>query len=86
MIVEQQLPMDQMRAANDLAHGRGDPTTEKLKIFGPLAGITFRKGAPGGPAMGELYHSEDKYNFQKNENLPEIRALIKDGKYPRPAP
>jgi hypothetical protein len=34
----------------------GTDDTDKLKVLGPLAGVTFSKGAPGGPEVGEMYH------------------------------
>ena len=74
-----QVPTGAISAANDLAHGEGDPTLNKLQLFGPLAGVTFSRGAPGGPAMGEIYRSEEKYRYNLNTALPDIRKMIQRG-------
>jgi hypothetical protein len=78
-MVGQQLPIDSLQAGADLLLGRGDKTTNELKVLGPLAGVTFRKGAPGGPAMGQYYRSKDRFEFNLNENLPKIRSLVQNG-------
>ena len=68
-----QTPEGQIRAAADLATGQGDRKLNLLQTLGPVAGVTFSKGAPGGPAMGELYHAREQHQFKVNEALPEIR-------------
>jgi hypothetical protein len=78
-VMEGQTPSDSIRAARDLARGVGDPTMNKLKILGPLAGVTFSKGAPGGPAAGEIIRANAIYQFNLSENLPEIRKKIQEG-------
>jgi hypothetical protein len=79
-IGEQQIPIESIKAGIELAKGReANAEMNKLKILGPLAGVTFSKGAPGGPAAGILYRSEDRYHFRLNEALPDIRKMIQDG-------
>jgi hypothetical protein len=78
-IAGSQVPEGQIGAAADLARGEGDPTLNKLQTFGPLAGVTFSRGAPGGPAIGELYHAREEHNFKVNEALPDIRKMIQRG-------
>jgi hypothetical protein len=78
--VGQQLPTDSAKAA--LALMRGDKTGKTMnqyKVFGPLAGLTFSKGAPGGPAAGELFRARDQHDFAVQQAMPDIRAMIKNG-------
>jgi hypothetical protein len=78
-IFEAQTPEGQIRAAIDLAKGEGDTKLNALQAFGPVAGVTFSRGAPGGPAQGELYRAREKHNYAVNEALPEIRRMIRRG-------
>jgi hypothetical protein len=83
--MESQLPVESIGGAFDLATGQGTPDERrlnKLKTFGPLAGITFSKGAPGGPAVGEMYRAKEKFDIPVQEALPEIRKMIKRGQMP----
>ncbi len=78
-LVKSQFPEGQFNAASDLIKGEGDAKLNALQAFGPLAGITFSKGAPGGPAVGELYHAREQHNFEVNAALPEIRKQFQRG-------
>jgi hypothetical protein len=78
-IVKAQTPEGQIRSAADLATGQGDPNVAAAQTFGPIAGVTFSHGAPGGPAMGELYRAREKHNFEVNEAMPDIRRMIQRG-------
>lgn len=78
-IVKSQTPEGQIRAAMDLASGQGDAKVNALQAFGPIAGITFSRGAPGGPAVGELYRAQEQHRFAVQEALPEIRRQIQRG-------
>jgi hypothetical protein len=51
-IFESQLPTQNIQSAVDLMQGRGDPLTNALHVFGPLAGVTFSQGHPSGPEAG----------------------------------
>jgi hypothetical protein len=77
-----QIPEIQLSSAADLATGQGDRTLALAQTFGPVAGVTFSKGAPGGPAQGMLYNLQERQRFEKNEAMPEIRQLIKNGDVP----
>lgn len=79
-IATAQTPEIQISGAKNLITGEGDPTLSKFQTFGPLVGVTASRGAPGGPAMGELYKGREKHQFSVNEALPEIRRLIKSEK------
>ena len=78
-IMSAQVPVDQLKAIRDLYQGAGDKTTNQLKLFGPLVGLTFSKGAPGGPAIGELYRANERHRYEVNKALPEIRRMIQSG-------
>lgn len=81
--MEAQTPAESIKGGWELATGQGTPDERRLnalKTFGPLAGITFSKGAPGGPAVGEMYRAKEKFDIPVQEALPEIRKMIKRGK------
>jgi hypothetical protein len=74
-----QVPEGQIGAAADLATGQGDRKLNLLQTLGPVAGVTFSKGAPGGPAMGELFKAREEHQYRVNQALPEIRRMIQRG-------
>ena len=74
-----QVPLQSISAAIDTLHGRGDLATNALQVAGPLAGLTFSKGAPGGPAVGEMYHAREEHEFNVQQALPGIRQKIQSG-------
>jgi hypothetical protein len=74
-----QTPDIQFKAALDLVTGEGDKKLAALQTFGPLTGVTFSKGAPGGPAAGELFHAQEQQQFRVNEAMPDIRRQIQNG-------
>jgi hypothetical protein len=74
-----QLPAGQLNAAADLVKGEGDPKVNALQALGPVAGVTFSKGAPGGPAVGELYHARQQHDFAVQAEMPDIRRQILRG-------
>ena len=78
-LAESQVPVGQISALSDLVKGQGDPTVNKLQGFGPLAGVTFSKGAPGGPAVGELYHAREMHDYAVQAALPDIRKQFVNG-------
>src|SRR4029077_9771920 len=47
--------------------------------FGPLAGVTFSKGAPGGPAVGEMYHEKSQFELRVQMAMPDIRKQVQRG-------
>lgn len=74
-----QVPLQSVQAAWDMLNGRGNVGVEALQTFGPLAGMTFSKGAPGGPAVGELFRARDKHDFEVQQAMPGVRRSIQDG-------
>ena len=74
-----QTPEGQVSALKDLVKGEGDAKVNALQAFGPFAGVTFSKGAPGGPAVGEMYASRAQHEFRVNQALPDIRKMIQRG-------
>jgi hypothetical protein len=78
-LAESQIPEGQFSALSDLVKGENDPKTDALQAFGPIAGVTFSKGAPGGPAVGELYADREKHDFEVYSHMPEIRKQIARG-------
>jgi len=81
-IAGSQLPVGQLGAVHDLVKGDGDAKINALQAFGPFAGLTFAKGAPGGPAVGEMYAARTQHEFQVNQALPDIRRQIQRGDIP----
>ncbi|MGB6534494.1 MAG: hypothetical protein WBF58_00860 [Xanthobacteraceae bacterium] len=78
-IVKSQAPEGQLGALSDLVTGQGDAKVNALQAFGPLAGVTFSKGAPGGPAVGELYHAREMHDYAVQAAMPDIRRQIQRG-------
>lgn len=78
-LVTSQLPVGQIGAFSDLVKGEGDKTVNLLQAFGPIAGFTFSKGAPGGPAVGEMYDVKSRREFAINQAMPDLRKQIQRG-------
>jgi hypothetical protein len=74
-----QTPEGQVSALKDLVKCEGDAKVNALQAFGPFAGVTFSKGAPGGPAVGEMYATRAQHEFKVNQALPDIRRQIRRG-------
>ena len=73
-------PVGLIQGAAHWAGGQGDTRTAMLQTLLPVFGVTVSKGAPGGPAAGDLYHAKDEHDFQVNEALPGVRSMIRSGK------
>jgi len=78
-IVGSQLPSGQISAFSDLVKGQGDAKVNALQALGPFAGVTFSKGAPGGPAVGEYYANKSALEFRVAQAMPDIRRQILRG-------
>jgi hypothetical protein len=74
----QQLPLDSIKAAHEWANGTAHDV-DKMKVWGPLVGLTFSKGSPGGPAVGEMYHEMKVHQGLVQDAMPDIREAIKEG-------
>jgi hypothetical protein len=77
-ILEQQIPMESIKSAKNVVSGQGDET-DALKVIGPLLGVTFSKGAPGGAEVGVLFEAEKRHRGEVSEAMPEIKQLLKQG-------
>jgi len=74
-----QTPEGQIRAFADFLTGKGDQTLSTLQTFGPLAGFTFSRGHPGGPAAGELARFKEAREFTRGEEMTALRKMVRDG-------
>jgi len=81
-IAGSQFPTGQIGAAWDLVKGQGDKTVNEAQAFGPFLGVTFSKGAPGGPAVGEMYAARTQHDFAVQNAMPDIRKQIQRGDIP----
>ena len=72
-------PTQQLEGAKNLATGAQDPKSAALQAFLPLTGITVAHGAPGGPAMSDMFAVKDEQQFKWQEQRPAIVAQIKAG-------
>lgn len=77
-ILQDQIPVDSIAAGYHLLSGRGDET-DALKTVGPLLGLTFSKGAPGGPEVGVMFEAEKRHQDEVARVMPGVRELIKQG-------
>lgn len=76
-------PEGAIKAAWDLL--TGTPTKDEAKIdtaqlLGPMVGLMFSTGAPGGPAIGELMKAKKEQEFAVQKALPDIRKAIKESR------
>jgi hypothetical protein len=78
-LAKSQFPESQFDATVDLVKGEGDAKLNAMKAFGPFVGTTFSKGAPGGPAMGEIYAARRQHDFEVQMQMPDIRRQIQRG-------
>jgi hypothetical protein len=76
--MSQQVPADSIRAGIDWANGTGTDV-DKLKVLGPLVGVTFSKGAPGGPEVGEMYHENQVHRGLVADIMPDVKRALKAG-------
>jgi GGDEF domain-containing protein len=74
-----QLPTQAIQGAVDYFRGKGDATLNAARVLSPLAGVTFSKGAPGGPAVGEMYQAKSQQEYRVQQAMPDIRAKIQSG-------
>jgi hypothetical protein len=77
-ILQEQIPLDSIQSGYKLLHGEGDDT-DALKTVGPLLGLTFSKGAPGGPEVGVMFDAEKRHQNEVASAMPKIRESIKSG-------
>jgi hypothetical protein len=78
LYLESQVPMDSLHSAAALLQGHGQEI-DAYKTVGPLAGFTFSKGAPGGPAVGALYDLRREHDAAVQAAMPDIIEKIRNG-------
>ncbi len=82
-VVADQFPVDSATAAKDividLKEGREPNKLDELKAVGPLAGVTFSKGAPGGPAVGEMFEVEKRHRQDVQRIKKDVNKMIERG-------
>jgi hypothetical protein len=78
-----QAPDQTLDAIKDLM--TGTPTDDEkdidvAKIVGPLLGLVFSPGAPGGPAAGEYFRANEMQKYAQDQVMPQARKDIKEGR------
>lgn len=76
--VEAQLPMDQLNSIYNLLTGQAR-STDAIKLLGHAAGVTFRRGYPGGPEAGKVMQLKKDYRDTLAEELPKVSEMIRSG-------
>lgn len=82
-IMAAQVPMDSVQSAYRLMTGHSGPNT-KLDVYkaaGPLAGLTFSKGYPGGPEAGVQAATKRRHDQEIKQALPEIKQAVENEDY-----
>ena len=78
LYLSDQVPLASIESAYNMLKGQGSKL-DTYKTLGPLAGVTFSKGAAGGPAVGELYTMRREHDAAVSAAMPDIVAKIKAG-------
>lgn len=75
--MEAQIPTDAIQSAyKDLTGTSNDKALDYMKVGGPLVGLTFSKGYPGGPEAGILAATSRRHEVEVSETLPKIKDAI----------
>ncbi len=77
--VEHIAPEAQMQGFADMITGDSDKKTAALRTFLPFAGITVSAGAPGGPAVGDMFRIKDRFQFQFDEAKKDLQRQVVGG-------
>ena len=72
-------PVGLVQGVSHLGAKGEDQGTAALQTFLPLLGITVSQGAPGGPAMGDIFRVQDRQKFAVDEAMPAVHRMIKAG-------
>lgn len=80
-MLESLTPEGQIEAGWQLLTGdkAGDQKTELLQALGPLGGMTFSKGFPGGPETGLEHDVRQHQEYEFGAAIPELRKQILRG-------
>lgn len=76
-----QFPVDWYDSIGDTVNGAAAKDIVAMKAIGTPLGLSFSKGAPGGPAVGEMYAAKEKQQDKVREAMPEINKLIDRQQY-----
>ena len=76
-LMESQAPVESAVSAWRLLAGKGRPE-DPLKTIGPLLGVTFSNGYPGGPELGEMAAANRRHEAVIQEIRPAVKERIKD--------
>jgi hypothetical protein len=78
LYLSSQIPLDSLKSAAETLKGSGSEI-DTYKALGPLAGVTFSKGAPGGPGVGELFELRRQQQAKQSAAMPDVIEKIKAG-------
>ena len=78
LYLSSQVPLDSLKSAAATLKGDGSEI-DTYKALGPLAGVTFSKGAPGGPGVGELFELRRQRDAKQAAAMPGAIEKIKNG-------
>jgi hypothetical protein len=76
--IKSQVPDDTLESTKKVLMGQGT-AIDTYKTLGPLVGVTFRKGAPGGPGVGELFELRQQQDAKVAAAMPDIIQKIRTG-------
>lgn len=80
-IMEDQVPTESIASAYHLLTGSShNESLDTMKTLGPLAGLTFSKGYPGGPEAGILAASSRRHEAEISVALPQIKEAVESDK------
>lgn len=77
-IMEGQIPEESIKGAYKILTGHADKL-DVMKAVGPLVGLTFSKGYPGGPEAGILAGATRRHEAEISSALPKIKDAVDGG-------
>lgn len=78
-LVKAQFPEGQISVLSDLGRSEGDTKLNVMQALGPVAGVTFSRGHPAGPASGEIAAQQERQKTARSMEMPDIRRQIERG-------
>lgn len=72
-------PLDSMQSAANIIAMNGK-RQDGYKVLGPMVGLVYSHGAPGGPQVGEILAQQAQQSAAFADRLPEINKQIDEGK------
>jgi len=77
-LAKEQVPADTIAAAYRMLRGKGE-AMDPYKFFGPLTGLTFSKGYPGGEEEGEIANQRREHQADVQDVRHDLKQAIRDG-------